>query len=140
MARTKATKAVTRNDAFSSCIQECAVAAAPKRHPEAAIVVCRETQLEKKLPAKIAKKRPSENLLQSLVMLLYLGVASYTLPQVLQHGYQNRTQAQCLHNSTKKMGLGWAWLQSSQPGPCKRGRIYLLPAARKRIGRPVGAD
>ena len=113
MARTKATKAVTRNDAVSSCIQECQVAAAQKRHPQAAIVVCRETQLRSQ------KKRPSENLGKSLVMLLYLGVASYTLPQVLQHGYQNRTQAQCLHNSTKKWGSVGRGCKAASLAPAK---------------------
>ena len=85
MPRTKARKAVARHDAFWSCIQECKAAAAQKRYPEAAVVVCRETQLEKKPPAKIAKQKPSENLLQSFVMLLFLGVASYTLLQILKH-------------------------------------------------------
>ena len=59
MPRTKARKAVARHDAFWSCIQECEAAAAQKRYPEAAVVVCRETQLEKKPPAKIAKQNPA---------------------------------------------------------------------------------
>ena len=40
MPRTKARKAVARHDAFWSCIQECEAAAAQKRYPEAAVVVC----------------------------------------------------------------------------------------------------
>ena len=124
MAKTKASEAVTRNDAFSSCIQDMPVAAAQKGYPEAAVVLCRETQQRRKPPAKIAKQKPSENLLQSFVMFFFLGAASYTLPQQKQDPGTVPAQFHA-HDWGSLVGRGCI---AACPAPAKGGRKHLLPA------------
>lgn len=118
---------------FRAASKTCHVAAAQKAYPEAAAVLRRETQQQKKPPAKIAKQKPSENLLQSFVMFSFWVLLPYTLPQTLQRGHQKQgpgTVPPQVHANTWGSLVGRGCIAAC-PAAAKGGRKHLLPAAEK---------